>query len=447
MWQTWKLDHSTASLVHSDTGWKPEAKKRPTRNSTRSVPTTRVDGERNLDRGYPRRKTRTVSMHWDAEAAPEIISWGRNSGNIDVPGNVNVAVPLAIGAELTTGGVLAGDGAQKIDWALEAQMWMQQGADGKFLDIGYGDFEPTAEWAPTTPHDSAPAFSFDGFPFTSNHQWADQLLATSTTLKIIGMNSRRSIWTIVFIHNPAPNANEHGSMLFRGNVLASGRSGSRQDGLQVVRHGLVKEKIELNRRTIQELSRMPHRVAQVSELTKIQSQDSQVTKIRGHGHEVFELLSDSDAEEDLNSDLEVIEALRRTSRSSSVIAPSIPDSTVDDDLDGDIGGGPSHDGMKGQDKYSSYSSFLPDQGDCPAENDFLPADNFPLVESDTIWEDGGKSFEAAKRIRWKPIDQDATRAILHEYRNLIDLTATKEIPRLEHSGGTDADSLQPELIH
>ncbi|KAF8199346.1 hypothetical protein K438DRAFT_1966554 [Mycena galopus ATCC 62051] len=35
--------------------------------------------------------------------------------------------------------------------ALEAQMWRQQGADGNFLDIGYGDFEPTAKWAPTTP--------------------------------------------------------------------------------------------------------------------------------------------------------------------------------------------------------------------------------------------------------------------------------------------------------
>jgi hypothetical protein len=31
--------------------------------------------------------------------------------------------------------------------------------------------------------------------------------------------------------------------------------------------------------------------------------------------------------------------------------------------------------------------------------------------------------------------------------NLIDSTATKEVPRLEHSGGTDTDLLQPELIH
>ncbi|KAJ7880683.1 hypothetical protein B0H13DRAFT_1891683 [Mycena leptocephala] len=55
--------------------------------------------------------------------------------------------------------------------ALEAQI---------FLDIGDENFEFTAEWAPTTPHDSAPAFSFDGFPFASNHQWADQLPATSS---------------------------------------------------------------------------------------------------------------------------------------------------------------------------------------------------------------------------------------------------------------------------
>ncbi|KAJ7306174.1 hypothetical protein DFH08DRAFT_1054689, partial [Mycena albidolilacea] len=63
--------------------------------------------------------------------------------------------------------------------ALEAQMWMQQGTDGNFLDIGYDNFEPTAEWAPTTPHDSAPTFSFDGFPFTSD-QWSDQLPTTSS---------------------------------------------------------------------------------------------------------------------------------------------------------------------------------------------------------------------------------------------------------------------------
>ncbi|KAF8173427.1 hypothetical protein K438DRAFT_2051561 [Mycena galopus ATCC 62051] len=78
------------------------------------------------------------------------------------------------------------------------------------------------------------------------------------------------------------------------------------------------------------------------------------------GHEVFELLSDSDAEEDLNSDLEVIAVIQ------------LPDSTVDDDLHGDIGGGPSHDDQ----------DFA----------EFPEADNFPLVESDTIWEDGGKSF-------------------------------------------------------
>ncbi|KAF8158934.1 hypothetical protein K438DRAFT_1776841 [Mycena galopus ATCC 62051] len=82
----------------------------------------------------------------------------------------------------------------------------------------------------------------------------------------------------------------------------------------------------------------------------------------------------SDSNEDLNSDQEVVEALRRTSRSSSIVAPSIPDSTADDDITGDIFGGPSHD------------------DDLPAEDDSSAVDAFPLVESNTVWEDGSMSF-------------------------------------------------------
>ncbi|KAF8185240.1 hypothetical protein K438DRAFT_1973954 [Mycena galopus ATCC 62051] len=123
--------------------------------------------------------------------------------------------------------------------------------------------------------------------------------------------------------------------------------------------------------------------AEPEKLSPHRSGDVKMRALTEDGHEILELLSDSDAEEDLNSDLEVMEALRRSSRSSSVIAPSIPDSTVDDDLDGDIGGGLSHDNQ-------DFAEFP--EGDRPAENDFSPADNFPLVESDTIWEDGGKSF-------------------------------------------------------
>ncbi|KAF8198687.1 hypothetical protein K438DRAFT_1966650 [Mycena galopus ATCC 62051] len=111
------------------------------------------------------------------------------------------------------------------------------------------------------------------------------------------------------------------------------------------------------------------------------SGDVKMHALTEDGHEILELLSDLDAKEDLNLNLEVIEALRRTSRSSSVIAPSIPDSTVDDDLDGDIGGG--H-------PMTGFADFP--EGDRPAENNFSPADNFPLVESDTIWKDGSKSF-------------------------------------------------------
>ncbi|KAJ7144023.1 hypothetical protein C8R44DRAFT_973763 [Mycena epipterygia] len=42
--------------------------------------------------------------------------------------------------------------------ALEAQMWMQQGADGNFLDIGDENFEPTAEWAPTSAPETTQAW-------------------------------------------------------------------------------------------------------------------------------------------------------------------------------------------------------------------------------------------------------------------------------------------------
>ncbi|KAF8209604.1 hypothetical protein K438DRAFT_1960610 [Mycena galopus ATCC 62051] len=78
------------------------------------------------------------------------------------------------------------------------------------------------------------------------------------------------------------------------------------------------------------------------------------------GHEVLELLSDSDEDEDLNSDQEVIDAFRRTSRSSSILAPSIPDSTVYDDIDGVFGGGPS---------YDDQNSAQLTNDDVPAEDD------------------------------------------------------------------------------
>ncbi|KAF8172216.1 hypothetical protein K438DRAFT_1981666 [Mycena galopus ATCC 62051] len=108
-----------------------------------------------------------------------------------------------------------------------------------------------------------------------------------------------------------------------------------------------------------------------------QSGDVKMRVLTEDGHEVLELLSDSDEDEDLNSDQEVIEALRRTSRSSSILAPSIPDSTAYDDIDSVFGGEPSYDDQN--------SSQLTD-------DDSSAVDSFPLVESNTVWEDGSKSF-------------------------------------------------------
>ncbi|KAF8178802.1 hypothetical protein K438DRAFT_1977640 [Mycena galopus ATCC 62051] len=94
------------------------------------------------------------------------------------------------------------------------------------------------------------------------------------------------------------------------------------------------------------------------------------------GHEVFELLSDSDAEEDLNSDLEVIAVIQRHRSIECFLArPWTMISTVT-----------SAEGHP----MTDVAEFP--EGDRHAENDFSPADNFPLVESDTIWEDSGKSF-------------------------------------------------------
>ncbi|KAF8133571.1 hypothetical protein K438DRAFT_1947662 [Mycena galopus ATCC 62051] len=108
-----------------------------------------------------------------------------------------------------------------------------------------------------------------------------------------------------------------------------------------------------------------------------QSGDVKMRVLTEDGHEVLELLSDSDEDEDLNSDQEVIEALRRTSRSSSILAPSTPDSTAYDDIDSVFGGEPSYD-----DQNSAQLT----------EDDSSAVDSFPLVESNTVWEDGSKSF-------------------------------------------------------
>ncbi|KAJ7829472.1 hypothetical protein B0H14DRAFT_2594030 [Mycena olivaceomarginata] len=77
------------------------------------------------------------------------------------------------------------------------------------------------------------------------------------------------------------------------------------------------------------------------------SGDIKLRTLNEDGHEVFELLSDSDdACDDHDSDEEVIEALRHTSRSSSAIPPSIADDVNDDIEMVEFGGEPPHDGPK-----------------------------------------------------------------------------------------------------
>ncbi|KAJ6567871.1 hypothetical protein B0H10DRAFT_2444751 [Mycena sp. CBHHK59/15] len=92
------------------------------------------------------------------------------------------------------------------------------------------------------------------------------------------------------------------------------------------------------------------------------------------GQEVFELLSDSEADTDgRDSDLEVMEALQRTSRSSSTIPPCV---TVDADDCPD-------DESECGDPSGMASSESNDESDNCDESD--------LVESDTVWQDNGTS--------------------------------------------------------
>ncbi|KAF8136057.1 hypothetical protein K438DRAFT_2121651 [Mycena galopus ATCC 62051] len=95
------------------------------------------------------------------------------------------------------------------------------------------------------------------------------------------------------------------------------------------------------------------------------------------GREVFELISDSEPEaEGPDSDVEVVEALRHTSRSSS----TIPSSDADD--------------FYGANSESEAPGPV-SPSDVEAEN----YDDSDLTESDTVWMDDGKSFLRTGKIR------------------------------------------------
>ncbi|KAF8173410.1 hypothetical protein K438DRAFT_1980955 [Mycena galopus ATCC 62051] len=120
------------------------------------------------------------------------------------------------------------------------------------------------------------------------------------------------------------------------------------------------------------------------------SGDIKLRTLNEDGHEIFELLSDSDAGEDHDSDQEVIEALRRTSRSASAIPPSVADDVNDDIEVAKSGGVPPHDdeNFLASDDWDEDDLSEDAADDLPAQDD----SDSPLVESDTVWEDGATSF-------------------------------------------------------
>ncbi|KAJ6617817.1 hypothetical protein B0H10DRAFT_1948005 [Mycena sp. CBHHK59/15] len=103
--------------------------------------------------------------------------------------------------------------------------------------------------------------------------------------------------------------------------------------------------------------------------------DIKMRTLKEDGREVLELLSDSEADgDDHDSDLEVLEALQRTSRSSSIIPPGVIANADDSPEDVSDSGEPS--GM-----------VSPSESNDESDN----CDESDLVESDTVWQDDGTS--------------------------------------------------------
>ncbi|KAJ6608403.1 hypothetical protein B0H10DRAFT_1955479 [Mycena sp. CBHHK59/15] len=97
------------------------------------------------------------------------------------------------------------------------------------------------------------------------------------------------------------------------------------------------------------------------------SADVKMRALKEGGREVFELLSDSEPEaDDRDSDLEVMEALQHTSRSSSAIPLPDPEQGLGDNYD------------------SAELDARPESSD--------EEDDSELIESDTVWLDDGMSL-------------------------------------------------------
>ncbi|KAJ7743687.1 hypothetical protein DFH07DRAFT_964017 [Mycena maculata] len=113
------------------------------------------------------------------------------------------------------------------------------------------------------------------------------------------------------------------------------------------------------------------------------------------GREVFELLSDSEPEDTADSDLEVIATLRHVSRSSSAAPLTDPDHFADDDE-----AATSSFNLADADHFTDNYDSNVDQPFTGSGDTMLTDDDASdLEESDTVWQDDGKSFLRTGKLR------------------------------------------------
>ncbi|KAJ7757397.1 hypothetical protein DFH07DRAFT_958754 [Mycena maculata] len=113
------------------------------------------------------------------------------------------------------------------------------------------------------------------------------------------------------------------------------------------------------------------------------------------GREVFELLSDSEPKDTADSDLEVIATLRHVSRSSSAAPLTDPDHFADDDE-----AATSSFNLADADHFTdNYDSDVDQPFTGSGDTMLTDDDASDLEESDTVWQDDGKSFLRTGKLR------------------------------------------------
>ncbi|KAF7377145.1 hypothetical protein MSAN_00133600 [Mycena sanguinolenta] len=230
----------------------------------------------------------------------------------------------------------------------------------KFLDHEWIDIALLKEYLG---HASVPLDAFS--TRDSKHAPADQRYLDGVSARQL-MDFRNHLFNPKYIEMNAAKFLDHQWINIKllkeylGNVSAPLSTSSNQDPIQVkVEAPIPTVKIE------------PHAVTRPRGADEI--------KLRTIAKNFYEILSDS--ESDTESDLEVIEALHRTSRSSSAVPLSSESGTGDLDSESEVIGSGVLNPLSSDDDHNEQSQ---DGGD--------DTDNSELVESDTLWMDDGISF-------------------------------------------------------